>query len=79
MDPEWKERIARHNYRINIVTVLKEDLEEYIEIKIYKYTYKNFIDYILQLLFQEEFKGFTIKDFRKIRSITKIKLHTHLL
>ena len=49
------------------------------EIKIYKYIYKNFIDYILQSLFQEEFKGFTIKDFGKIRPITKIKLRAHLL
>ena len=48
------------------------------EIKIYKYIYKNFMDYILQLLFQEEFKGFTIKDFKKIHPITKIKLYTYL-
>ena len=47
MDFKWKERIIRHNYRINIVTALKEDLEEYIEIKIYKYIYENFTDYIL--------------------------------
>ena len=47
MDPEWKERIARHSYGINIVTALKEDLEEYMEIKIYKYIYENFMDYIL--------------------------------
>ena len=79
MDPEWKERITKYNYGINIVTALKEDLKEYMEIKIYKYIYKNFMDYILQLLFQEEFKGFTIKDFRKIYSIIKVKLCTHLL
>ena len=47
MDPEWKERIARYSYRINIVTALKKDLKEYMEIKIYKYIYKNFTDYIL--------------------------------
>ena len=79
MDSKWKERIARHSYRINIATALKEDLEEYIEIKIYKYIYENFIDYILQLLFQEEFKGFTIKDFRKIYPIIRVKLRTYLL
>ena len=79
MDPKWKERITRYGYRINIVTALKEDLEEYIETKIYKYIYKNFTDYILQLLFQEEFKGFTIKDFKKICPITKVKLYTYLL
>jgi hypothetical protein len=47
MDPEWKERITKYSYRINIVTALKEDLKEYIEMKIYKYIYENFIDYIL--------------------------------
>ena len=49
------------------------------KIKIYKYIYENFIDYILQLLFQEEFKGFTIKDFRKICPITRAKLRAYLL
>ena len=37
MDPEWKERIARYNYRINVATASKEDLKEYMETKIYKY------------------------------------------
>ena len=78
MDPEWKERIARHSYRINVVTASKKDLEEYVETKIYKYIYKNFTDYILQLLFQEEFKGFTIKDFKKIYPIIKAKLRAYL-
>jgi len=79
MDPKWKERIARHGYGIDIATALEEDLEEYIKTKIYKYIYENFTDYILRLLFQEEFEGFTIKDFRKIRSVTKAKLCTYLL
>jgi len=47
MDPKWKEKIARYSYRINIATALEKDLEEYIETKIYKYTYKNFTDYTL--------------------------------
>ena len=51
MDFKQKERIAKYNYRINIITALKEDLKEYIEMKIYKYIYKNFINYILQSLF----------------------------
>jgi len=79
MDPKWKERIARYSYRIDVATALKEDLEEYMETKIYKYIYKNFTDYTLWSLFQEEFEGFTIKDFRKIRSVTRAKLYTHLL
>ena len=79
MDPEWKERIARHGYGIDITTASKEDLEEYVETKIYEYTYENFTDHTLWSLFQEEFKGFTIKDFGKIRPITRAKLRAHLL
>ena len=47
--------------------------------KMYKYIYKNFTDYILQLLFQKEFKGFIIKNFKKIHPITKVKFRAHLL
>jgi len=47
MDPKWKERIARHGYGINVVTALEEDLEGYMETKIYEYIYKNFTDYTL--------------------------------
>ena len=47
MDSEWKERIAKYGYGIDITTALKEDLEEYMETKIYKYIYKNFMDYTL--------------------------------
>ena len=79
MDSKWKERIAKYNYRINIITTLKKDLKKYMETKIYKYIYKNLINYILQLLFQKEFKGFTIKDFKKICFIIRVKLYTYLL
>ena len=79
MDPEQKERIVKYGYGIDVATTLKEDLEEYVEIKIYRYIYENFMDYILQLLFQEEFEGFTIKNIKKICSVTRVKLHTYLL
>ena len=67
MDFKWKERITRHGYRINIATALKEDLEEYVEMKIYECIYENFTDYILWMVFQEEFEGFTVESFKKIR------------
>jgi len=51
MDPKWKERIARHGYGIDIAIASEEDLEEYVETKIYKYIYENFTDYILWSLF----------------------------
>jgi len=74
MDPKWKERIPRHGYRMDVATALKEDLEEYVETKIYKYIYKNFTDYILWSLFQEDFKGFTADNFKKIRTDIRSKL-----
>ena len=40
---------------------------------------KNFIDYILQTVFQEEFKGFTINNFKRIYIDTRVQLYTHLL
>ena len=79
MDPEQKERIVKYGYGIDVATTLKEDLEEYMEIKIYRYIYENFMDYILQLLFQEEFKGFTIEDFKKIYPIIRVNFYTYLL
>jgi len=51
MEINWKERIARYGYGIDVVTALEEDLEEYVETKIYEYIYENFTDYILRLLF----------------------------
>jgi len=51
MEIDWKERIARYGYGIDIATASEEDLEEYMETKIYEYIYKNFTDYILWLLF----------------------------
>ena len=59
---------------MDVATALKEDLEEYVETKIYKYIYKNFTDYILWSLFQEDFKGFTADNFKKIRTDIRSKL-----
>ena len=37
------------------------------------------MDYILWIVFQEEFKGFTIDNFKKKYIDTKAQLYTHLL
>ena len=37
------------------------------------------MDYILQIVFQEEFKGFTIDNFKRIYIDTKAQLYTYLL
>jgi hypothetical protein len=40
---------------------------------------KEFIDYILWTVFQEEFYGFTANDFKKIHTNIKAKLRIYLL
>ena len=47
MEIDWKERIAKHGYGINLETAINNNLTEYIEIKIYLYTRHNLIDFLL--------------------------------
>ena len=77
--PKWAEKILRHRDRIDITNAIKNELGEYIETKIYIYVWKNFMDYILQIVFQEEFKGFAIDNFKRIYIDTRVQLYTHLL
>ena len=57
----------------------KDKLAEFIEIKIYIYKKEDFLDNTLWTIFQEEFKEFTLEDFRKIHLDTRAKLRKHLL
>ena len=47
MEIDWKERIAKYGYRINLKTATDHNLTEYMEIKIYLYTQFNLIDFLL--------------------------------
>jgi len=58
---------------------IKDKLAEFIETKIYIYKKEDFLDNTLWTIFREEFKEFTLEDFRKIRSDTRAKLRKHLL
>jgi len=79
MDPKWAEKILGHRDGINIANATKDKLGEYVETKVYVYTQENFIDYILWIVFKEEFKGFTTKDFRRMQINIRVKLRTYLL
>ena len=79
MDPKWAKKILRYGDGINIANAIKDELGEYIETKVYVHIQENFTDYILQTVFKEEFKGFTTKDFRRMRIDIRAKLHTYLL
>ena len=44
---DWKERITKYSYRINLKTATNNNLMEYIKTKIYLYTQHNLIDFLL--------------------------------
>ena len=64
MEINQKERIAKYSYGINLKTAIDNNLTEYIETKIYLYTRFNFIDYLLWIVFQEDFKDFILEIFK---------------
>ena len=67
-------KITKHNNRIIAAIAIKEELGEYITIKVYIYIQEEFIDYTLQTIFQEEFYRFTANDFKRIYSKLRVKL-----
>ena len=68
------EKIIKYNNGIIAVIAIKEELKEYITIKVYIYIQKKFTDYTLQTIFQKEFYKFTTNNFKRIRFKLKIKL-----
>ena len=47
MEINWKERITKYGYGINLEMAMDDDLMEYIEIKIYLYTQYNLTNFSL--------------------------------
>ena len=73
------EKITKYSNGIITVIAIKEELGEYITIKVYIYVQEEFIDYTLWTIFQEEFHRFTADDFKRMRSELRAKLQIHLL
>ena len=67
-------KITKHSNGIIAATVIKEELREYITIKVYIYVQEKFIDYTLWTVFQEKFHKFTANNFKKIYSKLRAKL-----
>jgi len=76
---EWYKKISKHGNRITAAIASKDELGDYVAIKVYIYIQENFIDYTLWTVFKEEFEGFTIEDFRRMRIDIRVKLRTYLL
>ena len=64
MEINWKERIAKYSYGIDLETTTDNDLTVYVETKMYLYVRYNLIDYLLWIVFQEDFKDFILKLFK---------------
>jgi len=76
---EWYKKILKHGDGITAAIASKDELGDYVVIKVYVHTQENFIDYTLWTVFKEEFEGFTTEDFRRMRINIRVKLCTHLL
>ena len=47
MEINWKERITKYSYRIDLEMAINNDLMEYMETKIHLYTRHNLTDFLL--------------------------------
>ena len=76
---EWYDKILKYSNKITAAIASKDELKDYIAIKVYIYTQEDFTDYILWMVFKGEFEGFTTKDFKCMQINIRTKLHTYLL
>ena len=67
-------KITKYSNSIIAAIAIKEELGEYINIKVYIYIQEKFMNYTLQTIFQEEFYRFTADDFKKIYFKLRAKL-----
>ena len=79
MEIDWKERIAKYGYGIDLEITTNDNLTEYVETKIYLYTQYNLIDYLLQTVFQEDFKDFILEFFKQVQFGIKMGIHNYLV
>jgi len=79
MDPKLAKKISRLRDKVNTENAMQNDLKKYIATKIYLYSYKNFTDFSLWTVFKEEFKNFTVTDFKRLYASTRTKLRAYLL
>ena len=78
-EEEWAEMANKYGYGIDADKATKEELAEFVQTVIYLHETEDLTDNDLWLVFQEQFEGFTVESFRKIRTETRSKLRRHLL
>ena len=75
-DLEQMALIKKWEAGIDVKSSIKEDLIEFINIKIYDYTQDRIVDENLQYRFKEDFKDFTLETFNKVgqRQVQKLRI-----
>ena len=79
MEIDWKERITKYGYGINLETATDDDLTEYVETKMHLYTRSNLTDFALWTVFQEDFENFTPETFKRVQSNTRMGIRQYLV
>jgi hypothetical protein len=59
-EDEWKEKIKKWENGINPATAIKEDLQEYLDTKLYQYSIDRTTNDNLWDLFKDNFKNFDL-------------------
>jgi hypothetical protein len=70
---------SKYGYGIDADEATKDELVEFVQTVIYLHKTEDLTDNDLWLVFQEQFEGFTVESFKKIRTETRSKLRRHLL
>jgi hypothetical protein len=78
-EKEWAEMASKYGYGIDADEATKEEMVEFVQTVIYLHKTEDLTDNDLWLVFQEQFEGFTVESFKKIRTETRSKLRRHLL
>ena len=78
-EKEWAAMANKYGYGIDVDEATKDELVEFAQTMIYIYETQDLVNMDLWVVFLEQFKGFTVESFKKIRTDLRFKLQRHLL
>ena len=78
-EEEWAAMASKYGYGIDANKASKDELVEFVQTTIYLCETQDLTDNDLWTVFQEQFEGFMVESFKKIRTDLRSKLRRHLL
>ena len=79
MEKEWAARASKYGYGIDADGATKDKLVEFVQTIMYLCNEQDLTDTSLWGVFLEQFEGFTVESFKKIRTDIRSKLRRYLL